>query len=409
MITSELVSLAQSALSLTREVTTRWPSRLAGSQACLQCADFLHKQLAAFCDQAHSQEFRVRPAAFLGYIRLNILLYVLALLALYAQWAGLAAALASLSVLITVLEFFFYKEFVDWMYPRKTGKNVWGTIEPAGEAKQQIIVSAHHDSAHIFNLLEKDPTTYARKIVAGTLTQLAMLLLSWLLWGMELLHAQNALIYWSLTGILTLAALNLWPLWFFYSRQGTPGAGDNLACTALALEIGKHFARQKAAGNPLKHTRILIASWDAEECGLRGARAFVRQQREALQQVKTYNFNLECMYEHGHMSFLISDLNGFVPLSSEMAGQCSQIAAELGFEMGTSRFPFLGGGTDAAEFAKAGVEATTLIGMDWAIRDKKAAYHTSRDTVEAVDEEALRRSIAIGIAYISARDSMPVA
>ena len=398
-------NLTKSALFLTKKVTTKWKSRLAGSDACLESADFLEKELSGFCDQTKSEEFKIRPGSFLGYIRINIVLYFLSLLALIFHQFLIALITANLSVLITVLQFFFYKEFIDFLYPRKTGKNVYGTIEPSGEVKQQIIISGHHDSAHIFNFLEENPKTYNRKVISGTLTQFGMFILSWILFIVNATRSLNSILFWIVVGILALASYNLYHLWYFYDKKrGTPGAGDNLVCVALAIEIGKYFAGQKKNGNELKHTKLIIASWDAEECGLRGARDFAKKHEQELKSIKTYNFNLECMYDSNEMHFLKSDLNGFVSLSVEMAKECSAVAEKLGYPVNTISFPMLAGGTDAAEFAKKGIETTTLVAMDWHKRDHESVYHTTKDTVEAVDKKAVKRSIEIGIEYIKEKD-----
>ena len=87
-----------------------------------------------------------------------------------------------------------------------------------------------------------------------------------------------------------------------------------------------------------------------------------------------------------------------------MAEQCSRIAKDLGYEAKPTAFPLLAGGTDAAEFAKAGVQATTLSAMNWTDKGELPAYHTTRDTIDAVDPEAVRRSIEIGIRYIEHQD-----
>lgn len=47
-----------------------------------------------------------------------------------------------------------------------------------------------------------------------------------------------------------------------------------MICTAIAMEVGKHFANQKKTAKGLKHTRVIVASWDAKECGLREARVY---------------------------------------------------------------------------------------------------------------------------------------
>jgi len=106
------------------------------------------------------------------------------------------------------------------------------------------------------------------------------------------------------------------------------------------------------------------------------------------------------MYNHKELGFLTSDLNSFVPLSETMVDDCIAIGQSLGYSIKKVPFPFLAGGTDAAEFAKVGIEATTLAGMNWVNKQGKPAYHTLRDTIEAVDAEAVYRSIELGIAYI---------
>ncbi len=400
-----LTKMTQDAMTFTEEVTTRWASRITGSEACLACGDYLKEQMATFCDGVKTQEFKVRPGAFLGYIRINIGLYFLSLGALFVEQLWIATTLGSLALLISVLQFFVYWEFVDFLFPLKKGKNIIGHIEPIAEVKQQIIISAHHDSAHIFNFLANEPENYNQKVMGGMTAMFALPIFTWILLGVQLLGWEWMPLYWGLTGILALMSFRVYQLWFFYdAKNGTPGAGDNMVCTALAMEIGKYFAAQKADGNGLKHTRVVVASWDAEEAGLRGARAYTKAHKAALLATKTYNFNLECMYDHQELGFLTSDLNSFVKLSTPMAEECVQVAKSLGYKMPTTVFPFLAGGTDSAEFAKIGVESTCLAAMSWTTRGEMPAYHTLRDTIDAVDTEAVRRSIEVGIQYILNKD-----
>ena len=395
----------QTALENTKLITSKWSSRLAGSQSCLETADHLIKELNSFCDKVEHQDFEVRPGAFLGYIRINISLYFLALILLVFQQITWAVALSSLSVIITVLQFFIYWEFVDFLFPKKTGRNIIASIEPIKEVKQNIIVSAHHDSAHIFNFLEDNPLTFNKKVRLGLSSMILMFLFSWLLLLVSFFGFSVNILHWILIGILTILSAFVFRLWFFYdSKKGTPGAGDNMICVAIAMEIASYFASLKKQDKGLIHTRVTIASWDAEEAGLRGARSYVKTHNEELDQIKTYNFNLECMYDHTELNFLTSDLNNFVSLSKEMADHGVMIGTQLGYDVSTKEFPLLAGGTDAAEFAKVGIEATTLSAMSWTNRTKDSAYHTTRDTIDAVDPEAVKRSIDIGIQYILEKD-----
>jgi len=395
----------QKAMTFTEEVTTKWSSRLVGSAACQACAQFLHNTMASFCDHTATQEFDVRPGAFLGYIRVNVVLYLMGLVALWMGYVVVAVGAAVLAIAILIFQFLFYKEFIDFLFPKKKGINVTGAIEPSGDVQQQVIISAHHDSAHIFNFLAKDPDKYGRKVLGGILALFLMALFSTILLIIQIGGWEIPVLQYSLLGILSVLAIPTFRMWFFYAKEGTPGAGDNLICVALLIEIGKYFAEQKKNGNPLKHTRIILGSWDAEEAGLRGARAYVTKNKSELQKVKTYNFNLECMYDHASMSFLTSDLNSFVPLSTNMAEKCVEVASSLDYNIKTQTFPLLAGGTDAAEFAKAGIEATTLAAMSWTKRTENPTYHTLNDTIDAVDTEAVSRSIEIGINYILKKDN----
>jgi len=398
--TPNLNKMTNEAMSFTEKVTTRWDDRLVGSKACLACGNYLLECLDQFCDSTRMHQFTVRPGAFLGFMKFAVVFYFLALIALWLQFLGLATIFATIPIVITVFQFFYYKDFISFLYPKKMGQNVVGTIEPLGEVKQQIIISAHHDSAHIFNFLDKDPENFPRKMQIANMASFGLAIIVFLLGVGKLLGYPMLIPSYIAAGIFTLLSYNVGQLWFFYDKKGTPGAGDNMICTALAMEIGKHFSREKKKGKGLQHTRIIVASWDAEEAGLRGARAYIKKYLSELKAIKTYNFNLECMYNHKELGFLTSDLNSFVPLSEAMVDECISVGKELGHPIKKVPFPFLAGGTDAAEFAKVGIEATTLAAMSWVNKEGKPAYHTLRDTIEAVDAKAVSISIETGINYI---------
>ena len=48
-----------------------------------------------------------------------------------------------LSILILVFQFFLYKPFIDFLYPKKSGCNVIGTVEPIADiAEAKVICSS---------------------------------------------------------------------------------------------------------------------------------------------------------------------------------------------------------------------------------------------------------------------------
>ena len=170
-----------------------------------------------------------------------------------------------------------------------------------------------------------------------------------------------------------------------------------MVATAAALEVLRDLSGRKADGRGLRHTRVLMASWDAEEAGLRGARAWARKRKRSENPIPSYNLNMDCIYAVGDFFFLESDINGSVRLSRSLAERCRDILRKEGYEADIRPIAFLTGGTDAGELAKAGVDATTLMGMPWGNSDRASVYHTPQDTADTIEEEAVAAAIHLGI------------
>jgi hypothetical protein len=396
---------AAAALRLAGRLIDAIGPRPSGSAASRQAADALHGEAAQFADRAWSEDFPVHPAAFLGWIRLLVLLYIAGVALLWLAQFWLAALLATAGIMILVGQFFFYRELLDRFYPRQIGRNVLASLEPAGTVRGQLILSGHHDSARIFNFLARRPALYPWRVTGGLAIYALFLLACWALTLWTLFS--GAAPGWSTAVAALFSLLLLWvgQLWWFASSESTPGAGDNLASTAVAWEALRHLAGEKAAGRPLQHLRVVAASWDAEEAGLRGARAWVKaaagDDRLAL---PTWNLNLECLYDPAEFFLLTSDVNGTVRLSPELAGQCQRLLAGRGRDVPVKPIAFLTGGTDAGELARGGAQATTLIGMPWGNNNRSSVYHTPADVLNAVSPEAVAAAMGLAIDLAGALD-----
>lgn len=391
-------AMAEAALRLAGRLIDAIGPRPSGSAASRQTADALHDEAASFADRAWSEDFAVHPGAFLGWIRLLVLLYIAGVVLLWLEVFWLAALLATAGVVILAAEFFYYRELLDPLFPCQTGRNVLAVVEPAGEARGQLIVSGHHDSARIFNFLAHQPALYPWRVTGGLAIYALFVLTCWLLalWT----AVSGAAPGWSSAAAALFSLLLLWvgQLWWFASSQSTPGPGDNLASTAAAWEVLRHLAQEKAAGRPLQHLRVIAASWDAEEAGLRGARAWVKaaagDDRLAL---PIWNLNLECLYDTEELFLLTSDVNGTVKLSEELAGQCQRLLAGRGREVPAKPIAFLTGGTDAGELARGGAQATCLVGMPWGNNNRASVYHTPADVLSAVSPQAVAAAMELAV------------
>lgn len=392
--------LRQEVFRKTQELIDQHGPRLAGTESDLRAADTLYEDIKSFADHAHQDEFFINQGAFLGWIRILVFNFISGTIFLWFNYYWIAAILAFVSVLILYIQFILYQPMLDRLYPKKKAKNVYGIIEPQGEVLQDIIISGHHDSAHIFNFFIHQPKLYNLRTTGSIALVFGLLFFSILLIFMP----NIVLLNWIIKVLATLSILLVGQMWFFTSKKGTPGAGDNLVASMIAIALGRHFAQLKHEHRGLKHTRLWIVSFDAEEEGLRGARAFAKKHQEMLKKHPSYLLNADCIYDEKELFFLTSDLNDTVKLDNELASELVEIATSLNIQTKTQNLAFLTGGTDAAELAKIGVKSTTLIGMPWTNSNRSAVYHTPQDTLDHVHPKAVEDSLQIFYQYIIQKD-----
>lgn len=79
----------------------------------------------------------------------------------------------------------------------------------------------------------------------------------------------------------------------------------------------------------------------------------------------------------------------------DLAQKCIGISRNLDIPAKPTKMKFGGGATDACELAKAGVKATTLIGMSTDLVRDGLVYHTMRDTVDAIEPQAVEACLAV--------------
>ncbi len=400
----------QRVFKFTDEVVENYPNRLAGTESCKNAAARIKQEFTKHCDPGSVQveEFEVHPKSFLKYLPALVVMYFIGAVLLFFRFPLTALVVYGLAIFMFYAQFVRYWELLDTYFPKATGYNVYGSIEPEGEVRQQVIVSAHHDAAYVFQLLSHAPK-YARLISIGILLLLLGFLIS--LVATFLAIFQVSIPGWAQLWIpvaLMVGGIFQLPLLVFTTRQVSPAAGDDMIAVAVAGETARLFHQAKKAGkNPLKHTRLIVASFDAEEAGLRGARAFCAKHIDDMLKTRTYVFNIDSLYKLEDLNFLYKDLNSTVKLSRAMAQDCVDIAESLSYSASISSTPFGAGSTDAAEFGKLGVEATNMAGISFDIRkfDEDLVYHTPDDVTEYIQPKLVEASLKIVRDYILKKDS----
>ncbi len=388
-------NIRDKAFSLTQKIIDRTGPRLAGTENSKVAANMLKCEMEKFVDKTEVEDFDLYQGAFLGWIKILVISYILSIVVIWLNYSVIAFGLSVLSILILVLQFFFYLPIIDKLFPKKKGYNVVGFIEPKREVKKQIIISGHHDSARIFNFFIHQPKLYNLRVTGSIALVIFLLVIS-----IPLEFIEGTTLSIILKVLMTVGLLLIVQMWFFASKKGTPGAGDNLIASTMALEIGRYYK-----DNPLNNIRIIIASFDAEEEGLRGARAFAKKHSQLFTEIPTTLLNTDCAYNLDDLFFLTSDINGTVQLDKDLADELVEISKSSGYNSVSKPIAFLTGGTDAGEIAKVGVNSTTLIGMPWSNNSRSSVYHTPNDTLDHVQPEVIDAAITIFMKYIDKEET----
>jgi hypothetical protein len=394
----------QDILARTRTLVEKCHPRLPGMPGCLLAARELRDDLARSCDRAHLEKYDQHPASFFAMNKVLAVGYLAAAAFFFIGGWGIlvSAALFILGMGYFVNMFAFLGRFFDPLFKKSPGENVVGTMEPAADVRQAIVFCAHHDSSPVCNFFEKFPGAYAFRtflpvafyVVAtvGAVVASASLFSGAAAWeGIPALGI-----------VLAVGLVFVVPVFWYFGREASPGASDNLASSLVLAKLAE-LVKSGAVPKP-EHTRLVFLSVDGEENGQRGSSEFARKHKAGLLGLRTFVFNIDTLARLKDLAFLETDTNGLRKLSAPLTAECLEIAAGLGYPVQAARFPFGGGGTDAGQFAKIGVEAVSLIGVSTRPIRKDIDYHTSRDTVDNIEPAAVEAGLLIAVHFVLAKD-----
>ncbi|NVM27852.1 MAG: DUF4910 domain-containing protein [Candidatus Helarchaeota archaeon] len=343
--------------------------------------------LEKVADEVVLEDFTCHPAAFLDFAK--VAWYVVLGGTAIFWWLPIVSFFLFIYAFTTYLfEQRYLKEYVDFLFPTKTGTNVIGKLKPSGKPKQIVICSAHHDSAYEFPLFRKFKHKFGilayfttSTMILGTLAAISKFLLDILMISSvisNILLLCLPLLSCVLTGYMS---FNL------RSNFVIPGANDNLSGVAVVLALAHHFVTQR-----LKNIELWLISFACEEC-MRGSKRFVQKHYEEVRDSKTVNFD---MVGKGEICIISKERYFSATLSFDLAKEF-QKSTDLPIKV--NHF----GGSDAANFSKKGLEAITLAGLT--PHNYYHTWHILGDTPEVIEKEKLDRTLQKTIKYLKDLDS----
>ncbi len=349
------------------------------------------------CVDVKVEPFKENPGSFYGWIYFTITFCFIAFAAYFLN-PIVSIICIILGLGICVLQFGLYKKFVDKVFKEKTGHNVAGFKKPTGEVKRRIIFNGHPDAAwewpfkYKFTYLGFD--IHMIVCFIGALYVLVLSILKIVL-GAEYYGVLTTCGRWGLIFV---------PFWFglyfmWNKKRVVDGANDNLSGCYMGLAILKAL---KDEGIELENTEIGVVLTGSEEAGLRGAKAWCEAHKDEFNDVPTFVYSYDTITQNEHLSVNYRDLNATVKTDKEVGDLFYEACQELGIPCGKGMVPPLGGATDSAAFAQAGMRSTGITALNHALPD---FYHTRLDTPDALNKSCLADCFAASVKVLEMFDN----
>jgi aminopeptidase YwaD len=387
--------------NLVKRVIDEIGPRPACSEAEKKLGRLLAEEWRPICDGVETESFTCRPGAFLGVIRLSVVLW-LASIVLYWFYPFAALVIAALSLTTLVLELGQYREFIDFLFLPEQGENIVGTIRPRGEIKRRVIVSAHMDSAYEFRLWHRFGTA-ALPLMGFAVLGILIALGGSLARTIAYLGGSEDATAYTVVGVVMAAFSPVVALFlFFQSGKAVPGAMDDLAGIAVLAGLGRSLSESRGSGGFYpENAEVVLLATSSEEAGLRGAKRYVKKHMAELKKIPTYAIFLESTADERHLTAVTGELFTGAKHDRGLVEMAQKIAASHSWPIKSTSIPL--GATDASAFSKKGIRAICLLSQD--TTRLAPNYHTREDTPEHVRPEALSVSLQIVIEMIQRIDN----
>ncbi len=376
--------------------------RAPGSEGEKKACEYMAKVLKedCGCDRADVEPFSENPGSFYGWLFFT-LTFVLASIVLYFFAPVASIVLIVLGLALALLQFGLYVKAVDAFFPKKTGHNVTAIKKCTGETKRRIIFNGHPDAAWEW------PVNYAlggvgfeSHAIIGFAGAFYYLILS------IIQVAQNGAVGADIS--TSLGKAGLWGLIFVpflvglyfmvNYRRVVDGANDNLSGCYMGIALLKAL---KDEGIELENTELGVVLTGSEEAGLRGAKAWCEAHKDEFNDVPTFVYSFDTIHDPKFLMVNYRDLNATVKADADASDLFMEAADELNIQCKKGMVPPLGGATDSAAFAQAGIRSAGITGLNHKL---ESYYHTRRDSYDNMNLDGLADCFAATVRVLEKFD-----
>lgn len=381
-----------------RYICENFKKREPGTQSERDAQDYLKKELSKYSDEVISEDFEIHSKAFMGFIPIAAVFGVISVamfwLAEKAAWASVVSAvLMTLAVLMFIFEFMLYREFVDFLFPKRVSRNVYAVRKPKGEVKRRIIFGGHTDVANEWTYTYLGGIKLVAPVMASAI--IGMFVVFGLSIAQLVATISNGFVapemegFWKVAGIISLCLIPGFVAIMFFINWKTDiqGANDNLSANYIAMAVLKDMAD---ADERFENTEVCCLLAGSEEAGIRGSRAFARKHKKEFLETETIFIAMDTMREIEQLQIYNIGCTGSVRSSKAVGDLIHEAGINCGIDM--PRAKLYPGAIDSDAFAQEGLDAAGFCGVN---HDPQKYYHTRLDTWDNISPECIELSLKI--------------
>ncbi len=381
-----------------KNIEKRAPGSEGEKKSCEYMADILKKDCG--CERADVESFKENPGSFYGWLFFT-LTFVLAAIVLYFFAPVASIILIAAGLVLVLLQFGLYIKAIDRFFPEKTGHNVTAIKKCKGETKRRIIFNGHPDAAWEWpvNHALGGVGFEAHAIIgfAGAFYYLILAIIQLAQNGAVGADISTPLGKAGLIGLIFVPFLV--GLYFMVNyRRVVDGANDNLSGCYMGIALLKAL---KDEGIEFENTELGVVLTGSEEAGLRGSKAWCEAHKDEFNDVPTFIFSYDTIHDPKFLMVNYRDLNGTVKADKDASDLFMEAADELGIRCKKGMVPPLGGATDSAAFAQAGMRAAGITGLNHKL---ESYYHTRRDSYDNMNLDGLADCFAATVKVLEKFD-----
>ncbi len=404
---------AQYTIDEITHIIKTFEKREPGSKGELQATEYMAKVMEEQCGcdpkLTKIESFKENPGSFFGWIYFTIT-FVLISIVMYFILPIFSVILIPIGLIIVLLQFGFYKKFVDRFFPEKTGHNVTCVKPPKGEVKRRLVFNGHTDAAWEW------PVNYALGGVGfeghaiicgvGAIFYIVVSALYLAKFGMAGFALNPEITYATAPWFVKAAFWGLifvpfeFGLYFMWNKHRiVDGANDNLTGCYIGIAVLKALQDE---GIELENTELAVVNCGSEEAGLRGSKAWAEAHKGEWQDVPTFFFSYDTIFDPKYLMVNYRDLNGTVKSDKDVSDLFLEAAKAIDVPILKGWVPPLGGATDNAAFCQGGFRSTGITGLNHKLEDY---YHTRRDTYDNMNPDGIANCFAATVKALEMFDN----